>query len=76
MVGAKPGTQGADEDEALSQPDQLRRRLYGDRAIEVLRRAGRDGSLDLESLQSDPDFAPIRRRDDFREIVQDLRESG
>jgi hypothetical protein len=56
----------------LTGSEQARRKLYGDRAIEVLRRAVRGGFLTTEILQSDPDLAALRGREDFRQIVRDL----
>ena len=76
MIGAKQGSQGVHDPEALTKGDQLRRRLYGDRAIEVLRRAVRGGSLDAEVLQSDPDLAAIRGRDDFQAIVKEVEKQA
>ena len=76
MIGAKQGSQGAHDPEALTKGDQLRRRLYGDRAIEVLRRAVRGGSFDAEVLQSDPDLAAIRDRDDFQAIVKEVEKQA
>ena len=72
----REGTQGVHDPEALSKGDQLRRRLYGDRAIEVLRRAVRGGSFDAEVLQSDPDLAAIRDRDEFQAIVKEVEKQA
>lgn len=73
LIGAKPGTQGADDDEVVDPGDRRRRGLYGDRAIEVLRKAVRGGAATAETLQDDPDLAAIRRRDDFRQLVEGLQ---
>src|SRR5262249_30247726 len=71
LIGAKPGSQGVDHEEGLPGSEQARRKLYGDRAIEVLRRAVRGGFLNAEILQSDPDLAALRGREEFRQIVND-----
>jgi serine/threonine protein kinase len=71
LIGAQEGTQGVDDPETLTPGDRVRRQLYGDRAIEVLRRAVRGGFLNAEILLSDPDLAAIRGRDDFQQIVKD-----
>ena len=76
MIGAKQGSQGVHDPEAVSKGDQLRRRLYGDRAMEVLRRAVRGGSFDTEVLQSDPDLAAIRDRDDFQALVKEVEKQA
>ncbi len=72
LIGAGEGSQGVQDPEALTKDQQLRRRLYGDRAIDVLRKAVRGGFLNGDVLLSDPDLAAIRGRDDFQEIVKEL----
>jgi non-specific serine/threonine protein kinase/serine/threonine-protein kinase len=72
LIGAKEGSNGEVDPEAVSQRDRLRRRLYGDRAIEVLGRAIRGGFLNAEILGSDPDLTAIRGRDDFQRVVQQV----
>jgi eukaryotic-like serine/threonine-protein kinase len=72
LIGAKEGSQGVQDPEVLTKDEQLRRRLYGDRAIDVLRRAVRGGFLNGDVLLSDPDLAAIRGRDDFQEIVKEV----
>ena len=76
LIGAKEGTQGVDDPESLTQGERVRRRLYGDRAIEVLRRATRGGFLNSEILLSDPDLAAIRGRDDFQQLVKDIEKQA
>jgi eukaryotic-like serine/threonine-protein kinase len=76
LIGAPEGTQGVHDPEALTKDDQLRRRLYGDRAIDVLRRAVRGGFLNTDVLLSDPDLAAIRGRDDFQEIVKEIEKQA
>ena len=74
MIGAKPGSQGEHDEDLISQADRIRRRIYGDRAIEVLREAVRGGFLNAEILRSGPDLAAIRGREDFRKIVAKVEE--
>ena len=66
------GDAGRPDPETLTKGDRIRRRLYGDRAVAVLRRAVRGGFLNGDVLLSDPDLAAIRGRDDFQEIVKEL----
>ena len=72
MVGARPGTQGADDDEVVEPAEVRRRKLYGDRALEVLRKAGRGGAFTAQTLLDTDDLAAIRRRDDFRQLLDEL----
>jgi eukaryotic-like serine/threonine-protein kinase len=72
LIGTKEGLHDVQDPEDLTKGDQLRRRLYGDRAIDVLRKAIRGGFLNGDVLLSDPDLAAIRGRDDFQEIVKEL----
>src|SRR5262249_59219934 len=76
LIGAREGSQGVHDPEVLTEGDRLRRRLYGDRAIEVLRKAVGGGSLNAEVLLSDPDLAAIRGRDDFQQLVKDLEKQA
>jgi serine/threonine protein kinase len=63
----------ADRDTKLSaeQRKQLAR-SYGDRAIESLREAVRRGFQDAERLKKDRDLEPLRSRDDFKTLVNEL----
>ena len=54
LVGVKKGVQGTAQE--LSKGDQLRRQLYGDRAIEVLRRAANGGFLNPQIVQGETDL--------------------
>jgi non-specific serine/threonine protein kinase/serine/threonine-protein kinase len=76
LIGAKNGTQGSLEAEALSNGDRSRRKHYGDRAMEVLRRAARDGILNPEILHSDLDLNPIRDRPDFQELIKEVEKKA
>jgi tetratricopeptide (TPR) repeat protein len=71
LIGAKHGSTGELDPDAVPPGDRVRRQVYGDRAIDVIRRAVRGGFRDTEILQTDPDLAAIRGRDDFQEIVKE-----
>ncbi len=58
----------------LSKGDQLRQRIYGDRAISSLRRAIAGGFLDADLLQSNADFDSIRHRSDFQALVKEVED--
>jgi tetratricopeptide (TPR) repeat protein len=73
LVGVKNGPGDTIELAKLSKADQLRRERYGSRAIELLRRAVRDGSLDLDVLQADTDLDALRDRTDFEALVNEVR---
>ena len=55
----------------VSKGDQFRRQLYGDRAIELLRRRPRR-LPQPEILQSDTDLDAIRDRSDFQALIKDV----
>jgi hypothetical protein len=75
LIGSKDHTKGtARAANVLSQGDQLRQRIYGDRAIAALRRATRGGFLDSEMLQSNPDLDSIRHRPDFQALVKEVED--
>ena len=56
---------------ATESPAELARR-YNDRALDLLRRAVRQGFRDLGLLSRDPDLGALRYRQDFRLLVLDL----
>jgi serine/threonine protein kinase len=72
LIGARNGTEGTLDATGLSQSDQNRRKRYGDRALEVLRRAARGGFVNPEILQADTDLDPIRDRPDFQELIKEV----
>ena len=74
LVGVKQGAQGTAQE--LSKGDQLRRQLYGDRAIEALRRAADGGFLNPQSLQGDTDLNSLRARADFQVLMKALEEKN
>jgi eukaryotic-like serine/threonine-protein kinase len=74
LIGAKEGSQGVLDSEAVGPSERIRRQIYADRAMEVLRKAVHGGFANQEILQSDPDLAAIRSRDDFQKIVKEIDE--
>jgi len=75
LIGTKNGSQGTLDTLKLSKGDQLRRQIYSDRAVEVLRRAVASGFLNPEILQSDPDIDSIRDRPDFQALIKDVEKN-
>jgi tetratricopeptide (TPR) repeat protein len=47
-------------------------KTYADRAIDALRTAVRNGFRDVELLQKDDKYGPLRTRDEFRQLVHEL----
>jgi len=76
LIGLKNGSQATLDTLKLSKSDQLRRQVYGDRAVEVLRRAVAGGFLNAEILQSDPDIDSIRDRADFQALIRNVEENA
>ena len=58
----------------LRKSDQLRRDLYGIRAIEALRRSTAGGFVNAETLQNDSDLDPLRTRTDFQALIKEVEE--
>ena len=75
LIGTKNGSQTPIDILKLSKGDQIRRRVYGDRAVEVLRRAVNGGFLDADILQSDTDLDAIRDHSDFQAVFKSIAES-
>jgi serine/threonine protein kinase len=76
LIGAENGTQGTLVADKLSKADRFRREKYGDRVIQLLRRAVRDGFLNREALESEPDLDAIRQRADFQELVEEVEKKS
>ncbi|MFI5459133.1 MAG: protein kinase [Isosphaerales bacterium] len=76
LIGTKNGSQGTLDTLKLSKGDQRRRQVYGDRAVEVLRRAVGGGFPTAETLQSDTDIDSIRDRADFQALIKDVEENS
>jgi len=72
LIGMKNGSHATSDVLKLSKGDQLRRQMYSDRAVEVLRRAVAGGFPDAEILQSDTDIDSIRDRSDFQALIKDV----
>ncbi len=72
LIGAPNGTEGILDAAGLSKDDQARRHRYGDRALEVLRRATRGDFLNPELLQSETDLNPLRDRSDFQDLITEV----
>jgi tetratricopeptide (TPR) repeat protein len=72
LIGVKNGTAEVVDNSKLTKGDQLRRKRYGDRAVEVLHQAVKGGFLDLDVLRSDNDLDPIRDRPDFQSLIEEV----
>jgi serine/threonine protein kinase len=66
--------QRQDTPRVLSKSDQIRRKLYGDRAIDALQRSSVGGGISAEILQNDSDLDPLRGRADFQAFVKEVEE--
>ncbi len=76
LIGVKNGSVAEVDFSRLSKGDQLRRKRYGDRAVELLRRAALEGFPDLDVLRSDTDLDPIRDRPDFQTLMDDVEKKS
>ena len=47
---------------------------YSDRAMELLKEAAKLEYSDVEAMSKDTNLDPLRERDDFKQLVEDLRE--
>ena len=75
LIGAKVGSPPPDDDK-LAPADKLRRRLYADRAVALLRQAVAKGFTQLEVYRTDPALDPLRSREDFQKLLADLAAPG
>jgi serine/threonine protein kinase len=75
LIGTRNGSQGTLDTLRLSDSDRLRRQVYGDRAVEVLRRTVGTGIFNARALQSDPDVDSIRDRADFETLIKDVEKN-
>jgi hypothetical protein len=63
----------AAKDSKLTPADRTRLKAqYADRAMESLHQAVAKGFQKTAVLKSDPDLAPLRSREDFQKLVQEL----
>jgi serine/threonine protein kinase/tetratricopeptide (TPR) repeat protein len=76
LIGAKDGTPDTLDADKQSKGDRFRREKYGDRAVELLRRATRSGFLNLEVLESDTDLDAIRDRADFQDLIKEVEKKS
>ncbi|MGP0062861.1 MAG: protein kinase domain-containing protein [Isosphaeraceae bacterium] len=76
VIGAANGTQGTLDVDKLSKGDRFRREKYGDRAVQLLRRAIRGGFLKRDVLESDTDLDAIRGRADFQDLLKEVEENS
>jgi len=58
-----------------SKGDRLRCQLYGDRAIESLRRSLKGGFLNSQILEDETDLDSLRSRTDFKTLVKESEET-
>ena len=72
LIGEKTQTDGALH--KLHKSDQLRRNLYGTRAIEALRRSIAGGFASAETLQNDSNLDSLRARSDFQALIKEVEE--
>jgi tetratricopeptide (TPR) repeat protein len=64
-------------DERLPEPRRQQvMRTYSDRSMELLRAAAAKGFRDAAHMKKDADLDPIRGRDDFRKLIDDLEKGG
>ncbi len=59
----------------LTRANQVRRKQYSDRAMELLKRIGESGYLSSESLQNETDLDSLRDRDDFQNLLRKLEDA-
>ena len=59
--------------EALPKDQAERQQTFQVKAIQTLRAAVSNGFRDRVYLETEPDLDPIRNRDDFKQIVGDIR---
>jgi tetratricopeptide (TPR) repeat protein len=76
LIGVKNGSVAEVDSSKLSKGDQLRRKRYGDRAVELLRQASLEGFPDLDVLRSDTDLDPIRDRPDFQTLMDEVEKKS
>lgn len=76
LIGVKNGSVATVDASRLSKGDQLRRQRYGERAVEVLRKAAQSASIDLDLLRTESDLDSIRDRPDFQSLLDELEKSA
>ena len=73
LISRKTLIQGVSQEP--SKGDRLRCQLYGDRAIESLRRSFKGGFLNSQILEDATDLDSLRSRTDFKTLVRELDET-
>ena len=73
LITRKTATQGISQE--LTKGDRLRCQLYGDRALESLRRSLQGGFLNSQLLQDDTDLDAIRLRADFKAFLKEVEDT-
>ena len=76
LVGVKNGVADSLDASKLSKADLLRRERYASRAVELLKKAVKEGLLDFDVLQSDADLDPLRDRPDFQSLIKEGEEEA
>ena len=59
----------------LTKGDRMRCQIYGDRAIESLKRSFRGGFLNPQILEDDTDLDALRNRVDFKALLKEIEEA-
>ena len=70
LIGMKNQSNGIGHE--LTKSHLLRRKLYGDPAIEALRQSIAGGFATADILQNDSDLNPLRTRADFQAVMKNL----
>ncbi len=76
LIGAGPTSPPPDDDAELGPADQLRRQVYGTRAVAALSQAIAGGIATLDMCQSDADLDSLRNRLDFQKLLKDMAEKN
>jgi hypothetical protein len=50
--------------------------FYGDAAMKLLREGVSKGWKDVEPMKKDPNLDPLRRREDFKKLIEELEGKG
>jgi serine/threonine protein kinase/tetratricopeptide (TPR) repeat protein len=67
----------AGKDAKLSAADRTKLKAqYADRSMDLLRQAAGKGLQDAPMLEGDPDLTPLRSREDFQKLVQELKQKS
>jgi tetratricopeptide (TPR) repeat protein len=75
LLGATVDMPPLDDESALSPADQLRRQVYGRRAVAALEQALSGGFTNPEPYRTDPDLDSLRDRPDFQKLLQGMTDT-